>query len=202
MGKTLDLNFRGYTFSLSPMKVERRKLYGYTEVRGIDLSTGKTLVQAGLNGNGVTIVPKGGTKIGLLCDGNWMEREELKAIGPDGTAVEKYPSTFDTPVDVAKLATSEELLDNVVCSVYQLTGDDSVALAHVIGDRIYSFPFCYTATYNRMKAFLLSKGDECYIVIGEPADFEMIGLQEQATLDNEDTDGDVDVDDFDFGNMF
>ena len=202
MAKSLNFNLRGSTYSVAPQKLERRKLYGYTEVRGIDLNTGKTLVQAGLNGNGVTIVPKGATKIGLLCDGNWMERDELRAVHPDGSVAEKYSSTFDVPVDLLRRATSEELLDNVVSSVYQLTGDNASLLANEIGKDIYTFPFAYTSSYNCMNAFLLGKGDECFIIIGEPADFGMIGLEEQATLDNEDTDDDVDVDDFDFGNMF
>lgn len=90
MAKNLNRLLSVHTFALAPTKIERKKLYGWTELRATD-SDGYICRQVGLDSNGVTIIPKGATKIGMLCeDGNWMEKDELQPVYPDGA----WPSRF------------------------------------------------------------------------------------------------------------
>ena len=199
MAKQLNLLLNGRAFGVSPVKVERKKLYGYTEVRGIDTNSGKTCRQAGLDGNGVTIVPKGATKIGMVCeDGSWMEKSELQACHADGSVAERIASSFDVPINIYERATAEDLLDIIVTSVYQLTGEANAELAQTLGNDIWSFNFNYSAGYTSSRAFLLSNGMDCFIITGDKADFEMISLEEQGVLDEEDDEMTSEDDELDF----
>lgn len=98
MAKALNLILGGSTFALAPTKVERKKLYGWTELRVTD-SDGIVCRQAGLDSNGVTIIPKGATKIGILReDGLWMEKDELQAQHTDGSVAAAIPSSFEADI--------------------------------------------------------------------------------------------------------
>ena len=73
MAKALNIQINGRSFAMGTAKVERKKLYGWTELRAVP-PQGEVCQQAGLDGNGVTIVTKGATKVGMLReDGCWMD---------------------------------------------------------------------------------------------------------------------------------
>ena len=183
MAKPLNLIFGGTTYALVPTKVERKKLYGWTELRATD-PDGIVCRQAGLDGNGMTIIPKGATKIGLLReDGNWMEREELQAVHSDGSAAEAVPSSFDGDIHLNRKVEPECLLDRVISSVYQLGGESAASLAQAIGMDIYMFPFSYRGGYDAADGFLLGNGSTPFIFVGTEAQFEFVGLDEQVVLD-------------------
>lgn len=198
MAKALNLVLGGSTFALAPVKVERKKLYGWTELRVTD-ADGNVCRQAGLDGNGMTIVPKGATKIGMLrADGNWMEKTELQAVHADGTVAEAVPSSFDGDLVLDNKVEAEALLDCVITSVYQLGGDGAEDLAKAIGNDIYKFPFSYRGGFDAADGFLLSNGTVPFIFVGTAAQFEFIGLEEQAVLDEPDEEVEIEEDELDF----
>ena len=198
MAKNLNLLLSGHTFALAPTKIERKKLYGWTELRATD-SDGYICRQVGLDSNGVTIIPKGATKIGMLCqDGNWMEKDELQPVYPDGSVAESIPSSFDTVITLDHKATVEELLDHVISSVYQLGGDEAGELAKALGNDIYSFLFSYRGGYEAADGFLLSNGAVPFIFVGTEAQFDFIGLEEQAVLDEPEDEVEIEDDELDF----
>lgn len=198
MAKNLNLVLSGHVFSLAPTKVERKKLYGWTEMRVTD-TDGVVCRQAGLDSNGVTIIPKGATKIGLLrVDGNWMEKDELQAVYPDGSVAEAIASSFDADIVLDHKVTAETLLDHVISSVYQLAGDEVTQLAAALGNDIYSFPFSYRGGYESANGFLLSNGTVPFIFVGAEAQFEYIGLEEQAVLDEPEDEVEIEEDELDF----
>ena len=198
MAKNLNLVLSGRVFALAPTKVERKKLYGWTELRVTD-ADGNVCRQAGLDGNGVTIIPKGATKIGMLrADGNWMDKDELRAVYPDGRVAEAIPSSFDADIALDTKVPAETLLDNVISSVYQLAGDEAAQLAAALGNDIYMFPFSYRGGYEAANGFLLSNGAVPFIFVGSEAKFEYIGLEEQAVLDEPEDEVAIEEDELDF----
>lgn len=198
MAKALNLVLGGSTFALAPTKVERKKLYGWTELRATD-PDGIVCRQAGLDSNGVTIIPKGATKIGMLReDGNWMEKNELQAVHADGSVAETIPSSFDGEIALDRKVEIEKLMDCIVTSVYQLEGDGAEDLAKAIGTDIYTFPFSYRGGYDASDGFLLSNGTTPFIFVGTEAQFEMIGLEELAVVDEPDDEVEMEEDELDF----
>ncbi|MCQ2223833.1 MAG: hypothetical protein MJZ35_08625 [Bacteroidaceae bacterium] len=198
MAKALNLILGGSTFALAPTKVERKKLYGWTELRATD-PDGNVCRQAGLDSNGVTIIPKGATKIGMLReDGNWMEKDELQALHADGSVAEAIPSSFEGEIKLEQKVDTEKLMDCIVTSVYQLEGEGAEELAKAIGNDIYTFPFSYRGGYDASDGFLLSNGTTPFIFVGTEALFEMIGLEEQAVVDEPDDEVEMEEDELDF----
>lgn len=198
MAKALNLILGGSTFALAPTKVERKKLYGWTELRATD-PDGNVCRQAGLDSNGVTIIPKGATKIGMLReDGNWMEKDELQALHADGSVAEAIPSSFEGEIKLEQKVDTEKLMDCIVTSVYQLEGEGAEELAKAIGSDIYTFPFSYRGGYDASDGFLLSNGTTPFIFVGTEAQFEMIGLDEQAVVDEPDEEVEMEEDELDF----
>lgn len=198
MAKALNLKLGGSTFALAPTKVERKKLYGWTELRATD-PDGVVCRQAGLDSNGVTIIPKGATKIGMLReDGNWMEKDELQAVHADGSAAVAIPSSFDGEISLDNKVSAEKLMDSIITSVYQLEGEGAEALAQALGNDIYAFPFSYRGGYDAADGFLLSNGTTPFIFVGTEAQFEMIGLEEQVAVDEPDDEIEVEEDELDF----
>lgn len=160
-GKNLNLHLSDRLFSLAPTKLERKKIYGWTELRATDADS-NICRQVGLDGNGVTIIPKGATKIGMLCeDGNWMEKDELQAVHPDGRVAESVPSSFDGEIALDHKVTVEDLLDNVISSVCQLGGDEAGELAQALGNDIYSFFPSAIAEATRPPMVLCSATAQC-----------------------------------------
>ena len=202
MARELMLRMGPESYSLAPVKVERRKIYGWTELRVID-SNGEVCRNASLDSNGVTVIPAGATKIGMVDDdGKWMDKSELRPVHSDGTEAELIPSSFESGIVLEKKATAEEYLDLITTSVYVLNGEGAEDLAKKIGDDIFSFRFNYTADYEDSPAFLISNGEAVFIITGQNAKYEYLSLEEKSDLDidEEETD-ECDLDDLDFNMM-
>lgn len=198
MAKALKLKVGGNLYELEPTKIERKKIYGWTEVR-VTTPDGELCRQAGVDSNGCTIIPKGATKMGMLReDGNWMEKSELVAMHADGTPAESIASSFDGEIDLSTEATVEDLFDHVITSVYQLSGDDTAAMAAAIGSKIYTFPFSYRGGYETSTGFLLTQGEVPFIFVGDRAQFEFVGLEEQSIIDEPDDEVAMEDDELDF----
>ena len=98
MAKELEFKLGDRLLSLFPTKLERKKLYGWTEMRATT-PDGMLCNQAGIDVSGKIIIPKGATKIGMVSeDGSWLEKEALIAVHPDGTLAEPVASSFDTTI--------------------------------------------------------------------------------------------------------
>ena len=183
MAKQLDIRINGRSFSVAPVKLERKKIYGWNEMRVVT-PDGELCQQAGLNSDGITIIPAGNIKTGMLReDGLWMERSELIAIDAYGNKVKAIPSSFDTGIDLMEKTSVEDMLDHNLASVYQMTGDEAMLLSSKIGDDIYKFPFSYRGGYEQNTAFIIANGPNVFIVVGNDGGYEYIGLEQQGYLD-------------------
>lgn len=183
MAKQLDIRINGRSFSVAPMKLERKKVYGWNELRVVT-PDGELCQQAGLNSDGITIIPAGNTKTGMLReDGLWMDRSELIAYDAYGNTAKSIPSSFDTGIDLMEKASVEEMLDHNLASIYQMTGDEAMLLSSKIGDDIYKFPFSYRGGYEMNTAFIITNGPNVFIVVGNDGGYDYIGLEQQGYLD-------------------
>lgn len=183
MAKQLDIRINGRSFLVYPTKLERKKVYGWNELRVVT-PDGTPCQQAGLNSDGVTIIPNGNIKNGMLSeDGLWMERSELIAFDAHGNMAQAVSSSFDTGIDLLEKTTVEDLLDHNLASVYQLLGEESQLLSSKIGDDIYKFPFSYRGGYELNTAFIITNGPNVFILVGNDGNYDYIGLEQQGVLD-------------------
>jgi hypothetical protein len=139
--------------------------------------------------SGTLIIPKGGVALGIVSNGFWVQRSELKAVYEDGTPVELLPSSYSVPIELSKKASIEEFLDYSIKSFYQLDGA-SDELIDFIGNDIYSFTYCYRDSYEGKTAFLLTAGDEnagknLFMMIGVQNEFEMLSLVQTSVIEEE-----------------
>jgi len=198
MAKELNFRISGEVKSLIPIKLERKKLYGWKELRVVE-PNGEVCNPAYLSSDGKTIIPKGAMKTGILReDGIWMEKSELVPIhSSDGSSVDVVPSSFDEEIPLTEKVTEEELLDQIISSVYQLQSDDIEEFTKEIGNDIYKFPFSYRGGNESSNGFLLASGNNIFILVGQPAILDYIGYEAKVIIDEPDDDEAKD-DDFDF----
>ena len=201
MAKNLELAIGDKVYPLTPVKLERKKVYGWTELKAT--TTGGLLCrQVGLDNTGQTIIPKWAVKQGILIeDGIWMEKTELVAVNTSGEPLEQVPSSFDGQIILSSKVTEEFFMDHLISSVYQLDGESSEALAALVGNDIYTFPFSYRGGYKASVGFLMGNGTNVFIFAGEQAQFEFIGLEELGVLDEPEDEMELDDDDIDFSMM-
>jgi hypothetical protein len=154
MAKELIFKLSGADYGAAPVKLERKKIYGWTDVVATDRS-GNVCGSAYLSPDDALVIPSGGLKQGTVSeDGRWVEKSELTAYSEDGQEVlPTYASSFDAPIELKQKATTEEFLDNDWESVYQLVNAD---LATAIGDDIYKFEFSYRGGTNHNDGYLIN----------------------------------------------
>jgi len=98
MAKNLSFTLDGAEYFAAPVKIERKKLYGWSEVIALD-DEGNECSLVTVDETGSFIIPKGGTGMGILApDGKWADRSSLKAVDAEGKDAPLVPSSFDAPV--------------------------------------------------------------------------------------------------------
>lgn len=184
MARTLSFKINGREFNVSPTKVDRRKLYGWTELVVTD-SDGNLCRQAAVNSDGVTIIDHGATKLGIVSeDGLWIDRNELIAVDGNGNEIKPEASSFDCGCLLEETATLDELLNLNVLSVYQICMENDFSFRKEIGEEIYKFHFNYRSGVSLTQAFLLANNEGIFMLIGTPAIIEYIGLDESGVIDD------------------
>lgn len=195
MAKALRFQLGGTEFDAVPVKVERKKLYGWSEVVATD-RTGAVCTTAYLSPDDALVIPSGALKQGTVdSQGRWVDKAALVACDADGNQLAVHPSSFDATIELGTTAADEEFLDHDWDSIYQL---DNPALAAAIGDKIYRFPFSYRGGTSLGEAFLLASREGLFLFTGAPQEFPLVGLAEETVID-EDDDTQDDLDDLDFG---
>ena len=197
MASELQFKINGRLLGSVPVKLDRRKLYGSTEIVATDES-GALCQAASLDADGALIVPAGGSKVGLIAeDGKWIERSDLIPVNKNGERLEVLPSSFESPIELVSEATVEGFLDHNWKSVYLL---ENAELAGEIGDKIYSFSFNYRSDVNPNEGFLVASDGKAFLFAGERQTFDYVGIAEQTVLDAEEEESSED-DELDFSMM-
>lgn len=200
MPRELILSLDGREFPVTMVKIDRDKLYGSVEIEAFD-EKGREASLRVLAADGKTLIDKGGTALATINEkGTSVDRTSLKAVDENGDPIEPVPSSFNEP-NVLERATTDDYLSQMLKSVYLLgppeDGDIKYLLDHLSGDDIFTFPFSYRGGIEYDKAFILGADNEAFMVVGKPAEFVFLKLNQATVLDSVD-EQEVSVDDLDF----
>ncbi|WP_347294024.1 hypothetical protein [uncultured Duncaniella sp.] len=200
MAKQLTFKIDNRNFSLDTVKVDRKKIYGWSEMM-VTNQCGSICTAALLNDDGMTVAPAGSTKPGIISsEGEWVSRDELVAMDADGNEAILVASSFEREIELGNPISLDDFLSMNIESVYQLFGEGARELAGVIGDGIYGFEFSYRGGYQTNDACILACGEKVFILIGTKAIFPFVSIGEQGVLDEENPEIEI-TEEIDF-NMF
>ena len=195
MGRKVLIELGASTFETELSKVEREDLYGRTEIKVRD-DNGLDCELCIISEDGRYLLPRGSTSSILLnSEGNSISRRDLKAVDLEGNALELVPSIFDGPIKLSDDYSIDDYLRLRVKSVYQLVlePDPKVQLLDLLKDTVKYFVFNYRADYEGDDAFVLSNGNEVFIVTGVFAEYELASFeaveevpQEEETAEDDD----------------
>ena len=180
MAKEFTFILGGAPFSAAPVKLERKKLYGWSDLVATDRD-GHICTAAYISPEDSLMIPAGAAKMATVDErGLIVKKSDLIAFGADGKELEIFPSSFDAPIDLSKTAAEEEFLDHEWSSVYQIQNPE---LAGIVGNTIYTFPFCPAGLF---------------LFAGSPVDFTPVSLVEEAVIDEAEEEVVDDIDELDF----
>lgn len=198
MPRNLTFRIKKKEYLVTPQRVNRKKLYGWTEIVALD-EDGRPCRLVSTDDTGSLIIAGGGTAIGILSPrGEWVERSSLKVVNEDGTPAELITSSYNTTITLTHTVTEEEFLDYSITDYYQLDNIPEEMPA-MIGDKIYIFDYTYLDSYETTPAFILASEGTLFMMLGYKNKFEMLCLGDCGIID-EDTDDYIDIgdDDIDF----
>lgn len=197
MARNLTFKLKRKEYQVVPAKIDRKKLYGWTEILALD-ENDEPCKLVNTDESGRFIIPKGGTGLGILTsDGKWVERSTLKTVKSDGAPVEVIPSSFTVVIPLSKKVTIEEYLDYSITDFYQLT-DTPLEMIKAIGEDIYTFEYSYLDSYEATPAFLMVSEKVLFMLLGYRNRFEMLCLGDCKQIDEDDDFIEIDDDDIDF----
>lgn len=197
MPRKLTFAIKRRKYEASPVKIERRKLYGWTEIEATD-DAGELCEVVSADETGRLIIPRGGTAVGLLSPrGEWVERSELTTVTAEGKPVRLLPSSFDTVIPLRTKIPVDEYLNHDITDFYVLT-DAPEAFVRAVGDDIYTFAYCYTRDCEGSPAFVMRSDEGLFLLIGRKLCFEMVGYEEPGFIDDETDNADSETEAVDF----
>ena len=194
MAKELTFLVNGVQYSAVPLKLDRKKIYGWSETIATDRN-GERCNTAYLSVDDSLIIPSGGIKLASINDeGCWVDKTKLVTCDNTGNPLPTFVSSFDNAISLQRKATLDEFFDNSWESVYQLNNTD---LAEIVGDYIFTFPFSYRGGTTQLNAFLLNTPNGLFLFAGNSQSFPILTLADQSTIDSDELD--EEIDDLDFG---
>ena len=196
MARELTFKLAGADYAAAPVKLERKKIYGWTSIVATDRG-GDVCSSVYLSPDDSLIIPSGGLKQATVdSNGRWVNKSELVAYSEDGTqALPVVQSSFDAPIELSEKASPEEFLDNDWESVYQLVNPD---LAAAVGNDIYKFEFSYRGGNNHNDAYLMNTPGGLFLFAGDRQEFPLVSLAEETAIDDTEEVEEESIDELDF----
>jgi hypothetical protein len=190
MAKNLNFSIGGKNYEAAPVKIERKKLYGWVEIKALD-DEGSECTAVSIDEGGELVIPKGGTGMGILdTKGCWVERDSLKSVFAEtGNPAPLVPSSYDAPVILDKPVSAEEFLDYEITAFYQLDGAPPDFI-NALNGKIYSFIYNLRAGYEGSPAFVLTQEGTAYMFTGYKSDFQFLSLEQAGAVEDE-TEGEI-----------
>ncbi|MCD8186701.1 MAG: hypothetical protein LUD68_09780 [Rikenellaceae bacterium] len=171
-------------YTASPVKVDRRKLYGWTKLMAVD-DNGNPCELLTADESGKYLIPLGGTGIGILSpQGQWVERSELKTVDADGEPAPIFPSSYKTVNTLKTKITPQEFLDYSISDFYQLE-DIPQEMLRAVGETIYSFECTYNDSYDPSPAFIMAAQGALFLLIGVKNFYESLCFGDCETIDED-----------------
>lgn len=191
MARKVKFSLSDITLSGEIIKVNREKIYGWSEVEVYDKHSSKCEL-AGLV-DGQYIIPSGYSSLVTLNEkGDTISKNELIGFDNSGNKVDLVPSIYDQEI-LLKESSIDEYLSLSVKSVYQLKiEEDKSNVIKKLNGKVFYFVFNYRADFEGDDAFLITNENEIFIVTGKLTKFEFIGLEEGDKLLSNDSSVDED----------
>jgi hypothetical protein len=187
MPKEAVLNFQGNLVKTNFTKVDRNKVYGWSEEIYTDKS-GNVCNWATLLNDGVTLVSSGGTALKTFNNfGKEVSKSELVAVFNDGELANLISSVFDAESILSNEKTIEDLMNLEVKSVYQLEVLENKDLLKtwLSEFKVLYLPFNYRTDYESDDAFILNQGELFFILTGTIKEFQYASLQATPELESD-----------------
>jgi len=203
--RIIEIMHNGKTSNFTLTKINRSRLYGSKRRIAVD-AHGQECSRAALTRDGRHILPNGGSAMLYLDEqGDVVERNQLRAIDPEGDVIKPGESTPDAALEVVQAGEAAEVLECGITHVYALEPVFICAEleASLSQGAIYRLPFPTPTGSNNRQSFLLGNNTGYFLLLCcERTGFEFIGLAE-ADLSPPDIgeDGYDAGDDIDFGMM-
>jgi hypothetical protein len=195
MAKELRFSISGAEYASAPVKLERKKIYGWSDIVATD-KNGEVCDKAYLLADQALLIPSGGYKQGSVDkNGLWVEKSTLTAYDKDGNVLPEYASSFDSVIELKEKVSIEEFLDNEWESVYQLVNAD---LAAAVGNDIFKFEFSYRGGVNHNDGYLLNTPGGLFLFTGDKQEFPFVTLAEQSVIDETEEESEEEIDELDF----
>lgn len=195
MAKDLMFKLAGAEYGAAPVKLERKKIYGWSDLVATD-KAGEVCSTAYLSTDDSLLIPASGYKQGTVDEnGKWVDKSALTACDNEGNALTVYASSFDAPIELKETVTVEEFLDNDWESVYQLVNAE---LAAAVGNNIYRFDFFYRTGTNHNLGYLINTPGGLFLFAGDKQEFPLVSLVEQTVIDETEDEQEEDIDELDF----
>ena len=195
MAKDLVFKLAGMEYGAAPVKLERKKIYGWSDLVATD-KAGDVCGSAYISPDDALLIPPSGYKQGTVDEnGKWVEKSTLTACDEDGNPLTVYASSFDAPIELSETVTAEEFLDNDWESVYQLVNAE---LAAAVGDNIYKFEFFYRSGTNHNFGYLVNAPGGLFLFAGDKMEFPLVSLVEQTVIDETEEEQEEEIDELDF----
>lgn len=189
MARELQFKLGDQLYSFSPEKVDRKKIYGWTETLALD-DEGNECKLVSVDESGTAIIPKGCIGLGILSQSNeWVDRSSLVAVDGDGNPASLLPSSFSGEIELKETVSIEEFLNYQITTVYELYGsDERPDFIEHISDEIYTFTFNYRDGYEGNQAFILQNEGKAFVLVGAPCEFAFVGLEQAGYLEEAEED--------------
>lgn len=198
MARELTFNLKKKKYTTVPVRVDRKKLYGWTEILALD-ENGDPCKLINTDNTGMLMIPKGGTSLGIFDNnGNWIDRSSLITVNADGSPAEVIPSSYSHTIELKDKVSEENFLDYSITDFYQLNTSNDLLKA--IGKDIYTFEYTYLDSYDTTTAFIMMSDNTLFMLLGYENKFEMLCLGD-CEISEEEDDSDyifIDDDDIDF----
>lgn len=178
-------------YSAVPVKIDRRKLYGWSELMADD-DNGDPCNLLTADETGKNIIPLGGTGIGILSEsGRWVERSELRTVDADGKPAKLYESSFSGVNVLSEKITPRQVLDYSITDFYLLS-DEPPEMAGAVGDDIYLFEYTYNDSYDPSPAFVMVAGGVPYMLAAVKNIYEWLCFGDCGMIEDEHDDRIID----------
>lgn len=129
--------------------------------------------------DGRHVLPSGSISlIKLNSSGEEVSTSSLVGVDREGAAVSKQPSVFSGPVFMRE-GHLDDYLAMAVKAVYILESeDDNPFLSDLNGGKLLQLSFNYREDYEADDAFMLSNGEDVFLVTGQIPELEFLSQQQ------------------------
>lgn len=148
--------------------------------------------------DGRHVLPSGSISlIKLDSAGEEISSSSLVGVDLEGTAVTKQPSVFSGTVFMRE-GNLDDYIAMAVKAVYVLTSEeDNPFLSDLNGGKLLQLSFNYREDYEADDAFMLSNGEDVFLVTGQIPELEYLSqMQAESPVEPETDESEEDLMDF------